>query len=125
MTQQISAPETQNNEENVKTAMEDIALIKRIINHAEINLRRLGWLFLVYGSATLAFLIIDNIWSRLCLYRKNSRVFRMAQRTFWSFSLLLLSGALGGVGANVANILTVCLLGFPGYAALAALSFLE
>ncbi len=61
MTQQISAPENQSSEVNVKTAMEDIALIKRIINHAEINLRRLGWLFLVYGSATLAFLIIDNI----------------------------------------------------------------
>lgn len=47
----------------MKTAMEDIALIKRIINHAEINLRRLGWLFLVYGSATLAFLAFDNILS--------------------------------------------------------------
>ena len=43
--------------------MEDIALIKRIINHAEINLRRLGWLFLVYGSVTLAFLVFDNILS--------------------------------------------------------------
>ena len=61
MTQQISAPENQRNEENVKTAIEDIALIKRIINHSEINLRRLGWLFLVYGSATLAFLVFDNI----------------------------------------------------------------
>ena len=61
MTQQISAPENQRSEENVKTAMEDIALIKRIINHSEINLRRLGWLFLVYGIATLAFLAFDNI----------------------------------------------------------------
>lgn len=65
MTQQIAAPKSksQSNEVNVKTAMEDIALIKRIINHAEINLRRLGWLFLVYGSATLAFLAFDNILS--------------------------------------------------------------
>ena len=47
----------------MKTAMEDIALIKRIINHAEINLRRLGWLFLVYGSATLAFLAFDGVLS--------------------------------------------------------------
>ena len=61
MTQQLPAPETQSSEENVKNAMDDIALIKRIINHAEINLRRLGWLFLVYGSATLAFLLFDNI----------------------------------------------------------------
>ena len=61
MTQQISAPENQHSEENIKTAMEDIALIKRIINHAEINLRRLGWLFLVYGIATLAFLAFDSI----------------------------------------------------------------
>jgi hypothetical protein len=57
MTQQISASENQHSKENIKTAMEDIALIKRIVNHAEINLRRLGWLFLVYGSATLAFLL--------------------------------------------------------------------
>lgn len=65
MTQQIAAPKckSQSNEANVKTAMEDIALIKRIINHAEINLRRLGWLFLVYGSATLAFLAFDSILS--------------------------------------------------------------
>ena len=61
MTQQISASENQSSEANVKTAMEDIALIKRIISHAEINMRRLGWLFLVYGSATLAFLLFDNI----------------------------------------------------------------
>ena len=57
MTQQQPVPESQSNEVNVKTAVEDIALIKRIINHAEINLRRLGWLFLVYGSATFTFLI--------------------------------------------------------------------
>ena len=61
MTQQISASENQHSEENIKTAMEDIALIKRIINHTEINLRRLGWLFLVYGCATLAFLVFQNL----------------------------------------------------------------
>lgn len=61
MTQQIPASKNQSNETNVKTAMEDIALIKRIINHAEINMRRLGWLFLVYGSATLAFLVIQIV----------------------------------------------------------------
>jgi hypothetical protein len=61
MTQQTHAPGNQRSEENVKTAMEDIALIKRIINHAEINLRRLGWLFLVYGSATLAFVAIQIV----------------------------------------------------------------
>lgn len=54
---------TQSNEATVKTAMEDIALIKRIVNHAEINLSRLGWLFLVYGLTTLGFLAIDNILS--------------------------------------------------------------
>jgi hypothetical protein len=63
MTQQNPASENQGNEANVKTAIEDIALIKRIINHAEINLRRLGWLFLVYGSAILAFLAFDSILS--------------------------------------------------------------
>ena len=63
MTQQIPVPENQSNEVSMKTALEDIALIKRIINHAEINLRRLGWLFLVYGLATLAFLAFDNVLS--------------------------------------------------------------
>ena len=61
MTQQISASENRHSEENIKTAMEDIALIKRIINHTEINLRRLGWLFLVYGSATLAFQVFQIV----------------------------------------------------------------
>ncbi len=61
MTQQIPASENRHSEENIKTAMEDIALIKRIINHTEINLRRLGWLFLVYGSATLAFLVFQIV----------------------------------------------------------------
>ena len=63
MKQQIPDSENQSSEENVKNAIEDVALIKRIINHAEINLRRLGWLFLVYGSATLAFLVFDNFLS--------------------------------------------------------------
>ena len=69
MTQQISAPENQRSEENVKTAMEDIALIKRIINHAEINLHRLGWLFLIYGSAMLAFHVLQII---LTLYTAHT-----------------------------------------------------
>ena len=63
MTQQTDVPENQSHEVSMKTAMEDIALIKRIINHAEINLHRLGWLFLVYGAATLAFLVFDNLLS--------------------------------------------------------------
>ena len=63
MTQQTPASENPANEENVKTAMEDIALIKRIINHAEINLRRLGWLFCVYGSAALAFLVFRIVFA--------------------------------------------------------------
>ena len=63
MKQRLPDSESQNSEETVKNAIEDIALIKRIINHAEINLRRLGWLFLVYGSATLAFLVFDNFLS--------------------------------------------------------------
>ena len=61
MKQQIPSSESHSSEENVKNAIEDIALIKRIISHAEINLCRLGWLFLVYGSATLAFLVFENV----------------------------------------------------------------
>ena len=61
MTQTIPDPENRGNEVNVQTAMEDIALIRRIMNHAEINLRRLGWLFLIYGSAAFAFLVLQLI----------------------------------------------------------------
>ena len=61
MTQQIPAPEDPRGGETIRSALEDIALIKRIIDRAEINLRRLGWLFLVYGSAMLAFRVSENV----------------------------------------------------------------
>ena len=88
MTQQISASENLAGKDNVKTAMEDIALIKRIINHAEINLRRLGWLFCVYGSATLAFLVFENM---LTLYVSHTASIQSAGTL--SIILMILSYA--------------------------------
>ena len=85
MTQQISAPENQHREENVKTAMEDIALIKRIINHAEINLHRLGWLFLVYGSATLAFLVFQIV---LTFYTARTAGLQRTAALSWILTVL-------------------------------------
>ena len=54
MSEQISNTQSSSREESVRSAMEDIALIRRIIDHTEINMHRLGWLFLVYGLVTLA-----------------------------------------------------------------------
>ena len=55
MSEQISNTQSSSREESVRSAMEDIALIRRIIDHSEINMHRLGWLFLVYGLVTLAY----------------------------------------------------------------------
>ena len=85
MTQQITASENLRGEGNVKTAMEDIALIKRIVNHAEINLRRLGWLFLVYGSVTLAFLVFQMV---LTLYTTRTASLERAATLSWILTVL-------------------------------------
>ena len=39
--------------------MEDIALIRRMIDHTEINMHRLGRLFLVYGLVFLAYTLFE------------------------------------------------------------------
>lgn len=46
-------------EESVRSAMEDIALIRRMIDHTEINMHRLGWLFLVYGLVFLTYSLFE------------------------------------------------------------------
>lgn len=60
MEQQTNSTQTVSKEENVKSAIEDIALIKRIIDRSEINMHRLGWLFLVYGLVTFAFTVFRS-----------------------------------------------------------------
>ena len=66
MSEQISNTQSSSREESVRSAMEDIALIRRIIDHTEINMHRLGWLFLVYGLVTLAYSLF-RIFSTLIL----------------------------------------------------------
>ena len=61
MSEQISEIRENNREESVRSAMEDIALIRRMIDHTEINMRRLGWLFLVYGLVFLAYSLFESI----------------------------------------------------------------
>lgn len=52
----------------------------------------------------------------------HSGWYRWTRRVFWSAALLLLSGALGGVGLNQWNLATAVLLGLPGYAALTVIA---
>ncbi len=61
MEQNTATQTAETKDVNVQTAIEDIAIIKRIIDRSEINLRRLGWLFLSYGAASLTFLILNAI----------------------------------------------------------------
>ncbi len=61
MSEQISDIRDNGREESIRSAMEDIALIRRMIDHAEINMRRLGWLFLVYGLVFLAYFLFEFI----------------------------------------------------------------
>ncbi|MBP5728392.1 MAG: hypothetical protein J6Y48_15085, partial [Clostridia bacterium] len=59
MSEQISGIRNNNREESVRSAMEDIALIRRMIDHTEINMHRLGRLFLVYGLVFLAYTLFE------------------------------------------------------------------
>ena len=59
MSEQMSDIRDNSREESVRSAMEDIALIRRMIDHTEINMHRLGWLFLVYGLVFLVYSLIE------------------------------------------------------------------
>jgi len=59
MTEQTSDIRGAGREKSVRSAMEDIALIRRIMDHTEINMRRLGRLFLAYGLVFLAYSLIE------------------------------------------------------------------
>ena len=59
MSEQRSDTHDNSREESVRSAMEDIALIRRMIDHTEINMRRLGWLFLAYGLVILAYSLFE------------------------------------------------------------------
>lgn len=61
MTEQISDIRSNSREESVRSAMEDIALIRRMMDHTEINMHRLGSLFLVYGLVFLAYYLFDFV----------------------------------------------------------------
>ena len=54
-------------------------------------------------------------------HEPKSRLYRWTRRVFWAAALLLFSGAVGGVGLNLFNLVSVTLLGLPGYAAAAAI----
>ena len=61
MPEQVSGIRDNTQEESVRSAMEDIALIRRIIDHTEINMHRLGRLFLVYGLVFLAYSLFEFV----------------------------------------------------------------
>ena len=61
MSEQIYESRDNKREERVRSAMEDIALIRRMIDHTEINMHRLGRLFLVYGLVFLAYSLFELV----------------------------------------------------------------
>lgn len=71
MSEQISNTQSSSREESVRSAMEDIALIRRMIDHTEINMHRLGWLFLVYGLVWLAYSLLQ-VFSTLILVKTST-----------------------------------------------------
>ena len=62
--------------------------------------------------------LLLTLWMIAAASSPKSRVYRWAQRIFWAFTLLWVSGSLGGVGLNGVNIFTTSVLGLPGYGAL-------
>ena len=74
------------------------------------------WMVLGLTAAIAAALIVFSL-----SYEPKSRLYRWTRRAFWALSLLLFSGAIGGVGLNLFNLAAVSLLGLPGYGAAAAI----
>lgn len=66
--------------------------------------------------------LLLSLWMISVASSPKSRWYRWGQRTFWTFSLLWVSGSLGGIGLNGVNLVTSSILGLPGYAALWALA---
>ena len=77
------------------------------------------WIMLGLTAALMTLL-----WIVSAAFSPKRRGYRWAQRVLWAGSLLWISGNLGGIGLNVVNLLAVCALGLPGYAALWTLSAL-
>ena len=74
------------------------------------------WTLLGMTAAIAAALTVFSL-----SHEPQSRLYRWTRRVFWAAALLLFSGAVGGVGLNLFNLVSVTLLGLPGYAAAAAI----
>ncbi len=75
------------------------------------------WIMLGLTAAWLT-----ALWRISAVSSPHSRGSRWTQRILWTGTLLWISGALGGIGLNGANLIASTLLGLPGYAALWAIS---
>lgn len=73
--------------------------------------------FLLLMGTALLLLLGFSLAARPC-----TRLYRWAQRIFWSFALLWLSGEMGLVGISGLSLAAVSLLGAPGYALLAVIA---
>ena len=62
------------------------------------------------------------LWGISLASEPRSGAYCWARRVFWAAALLLLSGAVGGVGLNGFNLLVSAALGLPGYAGLAVIA---
>ncbi len=74
------------------------------------------WTLLSVTAAIAAALTVFSL-----SHEPKTRLYRWTRRVFWAAALLLFSGAVGGVGLNLFNLVSVTLLGLPGYAAAAAI----
>ena len=66
--------------------------------------------------------LMGALWAFSVFSSPRSRGCRWARRIFWSFALLSVSGALGGVPFSFVNLAAAASLGLPGYAALWAIA---
>lgn len=76
MSEQIYEPRDNIREESVRSAMKDISLIRRMIDHTEINMHRLSLLFLVLGPVSLAYSLF-RLFSTLIVSRTGSRFLKI------------------------------------------------
>ena len=74
------------------------------------------WMLLGLTAAIAAALTVFSL-----SHEPKSPLYRWTRRAFWALSLLLFSGAIGGVGLNLFNLAAVSLLGLPGYGSAAAI----
>ena len=77
------------------------------------------WLFLLMIALFIGLLLAFSL-----MHRPKSRSYLWIQRCFWSFAFLQGCSLMGWLGINPATWALSALIGWPGWAAMLAISFL-